>query len=173
MSAFLNPWILLGAVLWTAFVGAMGYKHGHDTATDAALVREAVATQAAQDEQGRLNAERLATQRAMVRQMDNQHENYYREANDAKAKTDRVIADMRRRNAGLRIPASCPDRDPAGAGNTGLAAGSGREGYAELSPDDSGEILRALQRGDTAIRKHGAVVDRYNALADACRAAGS
>lgn len=47
MIGLANPWVLLGLLAWTLFVGGAAYQHGHETADNACAAAKAAALEAA------------------------------------------------------------------------------------------------------------------------------
>lgn len=134
---------------------------------EAAKLEKARAVAAALQAQAVEHAQLLAGERAL-RAADAQKFTVFKQEQDrAQAEKDRFISDLRRDVVRLRVPIR--PRAPEGTPGTRPAAtGSGDEGHAELTADAAQFVVDLLARGDTAIRKHGEVVDRYERLRLTC-----
>jgi hypothetical protein len=170
MPRITAPQVLLLVALTLVIACFVSYQAGGYIARADALATEKARTQIAvdklkQENEGVLNLER-ATRVADKTRFDQ----FMKKADDEKVKSDKLIADLRTRAVRLYAPvrAYCPAAQvPGGA----IAEGAGQEGRAELTPDAGEFLVRLLDRGDSAIRKHIEVVDRYDRLAAACSGA--
>lgn len=167
LKTLLNPWILLGAIVWTALVATAGYMTGSERATEVAEAKAARLHAAALQQQIDADAELLRIEQDLRARDKAAYDNFYEESNRAETQADRLIADLRRDVVRLRVPVryTCPATEDAGRS---AAAGTGTEGYAELDPGTSEALVTLTERGNSAIRKHGEVVDRYERLRLAC-----
>lgn len=164
----LNPMFWLALLIWTLLVAAGGMIYGASETREAAQLVERKAVIKAMERQATADAKELEKERAL-RDADRATFNEYRKAQDhANTETSRLIADLRGATARLRVPTrSCaPSQDAGGS----AAGGTGQEGHAELSADAGVFVVGLLERGDTAIRKHAALVDLYESLRRACSA---
>ena len=162
----LDPRFWLAAVVWTALVGGTSYLAGHLDATEKAELeanaRAVEAIQAVIDD----NAKTLDRERTL-RALDHAaHQDFARKQEVAKDETNRLIAGLRTGAVRLRAPITNSQSCAPASGQA--AAGSGAQGYAELGQDAAVQLVGLLERGDTGIRKHAEVVDRYERLRLAC-----
>lgn len=167
MLKMLNPYVLLGALAGALLIWGAGYATGYDRADDAAQLREATNLNRAMAGQRAEAAKVLKDERDLRKADAAAHAKFYEETQRAKESTDRLIADLRGNVKRLRVPVrySCPAAPDAGGS---AAAGPGTEGYAELDGETSADLAALTIRGDTAIRKHAEVVDRYERLRLTC-----
>jgi hypothetical protein len=87
----------------------------------------------------------------------------------AQETTVQLIADLRSDNRRLRVPVRIPAAPGSDAGGN-AAAGTGEEGFADLTAGAAEFLVNLTARGDDGIRKHAEVVDRYERLRIACTA---
>lgn len=168
LKTLLNPWILLGAIVWTGLVASAGYMTGAERATEVADAKAARLHAAALQQQIDADAEVLRIERDLRARDRAAYDNFYKESSRAKAETDRLIAGLRSDVIRLRVPVryTCPAaKEDAGRSP---APGTGEQGYAELDPGTAEDLVTVTRRGDDAIRKHSEVVDRYERLRLAC-----
>jgi len=162
-TLLLNPWFWLAIVAWTVLVAC----YAADWAGDNARVEQIQMTVQAMAEQKKAADKVLAKERQLRTDDRRSFDQFKKEHDDAKKDADRVIADLRRDNLRLRVPVRAIY--PATTdGSRSTAAGTGSEGHAELAPDAAEFVASLLTRGDSAIRKHAEVVDRYERLRGAC-----
>lgn len=164
----IDPRFWLGIVLWTAVVSFVSHDRGERQAKKEAERKELKASNDAMNEKIRIDAETRETERRLVRILDNRYEKYQQEENDAKAKADRLIADLRANVRRLSIPVVYQACAAGANPDPGAAAGSSQEGRADLTPGAGEFLVRLAERGDAAIRKHAEVVDRYELMRQAC-----
>lgn len=119
----INPWLIVAALAGAIAIAAAGYAKGH---SDAATAAEASASQlAAQNERKAREAEHVWQEKvdALSAQLE-------KERQDAKAREDRLRADVDAGKRSLRVSARCPVRpDTQAAG----AAGGRDDAAVELS----------------------------------------
>jgi prophage endopeptidase len=153
MSLF-NPWVLLGILMAVLSAAGSGYYKGkHDENT-----RQQVEIAA-------LNAKARETEQAMVQVAQTYGQTLRKANNVAKAKEDKLRADIVSGQRKLFIPvkaADCAipttaDAAPSDGDNSG-------EARAELSGQVSESLIAIASEGDTAIRKLNACIDSYETL---------
>ena len=153
MSLF-NPWVMLGIVMAVLSAAGSGYYKGkHDENT-----RQQVEIAA-------LNAKARETEQAMVQVAQTYGQTLRKANNVAKAKEDKLRADIASGQRKLFIPVKAPDcavpttadAAPADGDNSG-------EARAELSGQVSESLIAIAAEGDTAIRKLNACIDSYETL---------
>jgi hypothetical protein len=153
MSLF-NPWVILGIVMAVLSAAGSGYYKGkHDENT-----RQQVEIAA-------LNAKARETEQAMVQVAQTYGQTLRKANNVAKAKEDKLRADIVSGQRKLFIPvkaADCAipttaDAAPSDGDNSGEAS-------AELSGQVSESLIAIASEGDTAIRKLNACIDSYETL---------
>jgi hypothetical protein len=165
LGILLNPTFWIVICVWTALTAIY--------CVDVGAERERFKQQANTIEQLKDQADAAA--KVLQRERDLRTEDrtefarFKEESTHAKEHDDQLIADLRSDNRRLRVPIRRPAA-PSADGSGSVAAGTGGEGYAELSADAGIFLVDLLHRGDEAIRKHGEVVDRYERLRIACTA---
>lgn len=168
MISLFDPRLWLGIVIWSVLAAGVSYQTGARVEAKAAELRETKATAAALAEQAEENRIVLEQERAAYQSLQDRYNAYNQEKAREKIEVDALIADLRAANRRLSIPvrrAACPVRagqDPAAAG------GTGEEGRADLTPAAAEFLITIAAQGDTAIRKHAAVVDLYEQARKAC-----
>jgi prophage endopeptidase len=130
--------------------------------------KELKVSNAALDEKIKVDAETRETERRLIRILDNRYDKYTQEESNAKAKTDLLIADLRSGAGRMSFPVSDKNYQTGTYPTSSAAAGSGEEGRADITAGAAEFLLRLTERGDTAIRKHAEVVDRYELQRQAC-----
>lgn len=151
---------LTGVLVLSLLIAAGAMRHQRDQArTDLANYRAEVAeaTQRA-EAQARQNENTLRTESETLRAKLAQ------EAEDAKTRQTRLVADIRSGAQRLSIAAACPT--PAGqAGADPAAAPSFADGQrAELDRTAAEALVAIAADGDTAIRERNACIEQYNAV---------
>jgi hypothetical protein len=158
-------------VLSALVVGLIGFFMGLDAGRDAAKVTAMKAAAAAYTELVTINKQTVEDERALRMAERAEHTKYRATQEKRNHETETVIADLHAGARRLRIPVR---RDaqacPVPGGST--TAGTGAEGYADVTAGAAEFLVRLTARGDTAIAKHAAVVDSYDRLAAACAAHG-
>lgn len=167
LALLLNPTFWLAICVWTAFIAVSAADYG----AERERVKQVQMSADALEKQARANDEVLARERALRTADRTEFAKYKEEQAHAEEATRKRIADVERDNRRLRVPVRRPVcAGPADAGGT---AGPDvvPEGFADLTAGASALLLDLTARGDTAIRKHAAVVDAYERLRLACTAA--
>ncbi|WP_168798512.1 lysis system i-spanin subunit Rz [Herbaspirillum sp. ST 5-3] len=164
----LDPRFWLAIVIWTAAVAFVSHDRGERLAMKEAERKELKASVGALEDKIRIDAETREKERRLVRILDNRYDKYQQEELDAKAKADRLIADLRSHVRRLSIPVSYASCAAGANPAAGAAGGSSQEGRADITAGAGEFLVRLADRGDTAIRKHAEVVDRYELLRQAC-----
>jgi prophage endopeptidase len=153
MSLF-NPWVILGIVMAVLSAAGSGYYKGkHDENT-----RQQVEIAA-------LNAKARETEQAMVQVAQTYGQTLRKANNVAKAKEDKLRADIVSGQRKLFIPVKAPDcAVPATADAAPADGDNSGEARAELSGQVSESLIAIASEGDTAIRKLNACIDSYETL---------
>ena len=153
MSLF-NPWVILGIVMAVLSAAGSGYYKGkHDENT-----RQQVEIAA-------LNAKARETEQAMVQVAQTYGQTLRKANNVAKAKEDKLRADIATGERRLFIPVKAPDcAVPATADAAPPSGDNSGEASAELSGQVSESLIAIASEGDTAIRKLNACIDSYETL---------
>lgn len=162
-ALLLNPAFWLCIIAWTVFTAYFARDYG---AEQERFKQQALTIQAL-EAQEKAAAKVLADERQLRTDDRNEFIKFKEKDDHAHQISDQLLSDIRRDNRRLRVPVRrqvCPAQDGSGP----AAAGTGEEGYAELTVDFSEEIIGFLTRGDDAIRKHAEVVGRYERLRQAC-----
>lgn len=166
---WLRPGLWLALLVWTLLTAGLGMLYGAEQVREDAMLEEQGRTVQAIQRVIDENAKVLADEKDLREQDRKRFTTYREEQANAKAESDRFIADLRRGAVRLRAPV----RSVCGAAPDAVgpaAAGTEREGHAELTNDASEFLDGLLARGDTGIRKHAAVVDLYENLRQKCSA---
>ena len=152
MSLF-NPWVLLGIIMSVMSAFGGGYFKGkHDEYT-----RQQIEIAA-------LNAKARETEQAMAQVAQTYGQTLRRANNAAKAKEDKLRADIASGNLRLSIPtqsAVCP---------TSVASITAGDNGGETRTEPSGsttvaaDLLQIASDGDTAIRKLNSCIQTYETL---------
>lgn len=153
MSLF-NPWVLLGILMAIASSFGGGYFKGkHDENT-----RQQVEIAA-------LNAKARDTEQAMANVAQTYAETLRKANNVAKAKEDKLRADIATGQRKLFIPVKATEcavsTSPTAASPTG---DNGGETRAELSGQVSESLIAIAAEGDAAIRKLNQCIQTYETL---------
>ena len=153
MSLF-NPWVILGIVMAVLSSFGGGYFKGkHDEYT-----RQQVEIAA-------LNAKARETEQAMAQVAQTYGQTLRKANNVAKAKEDKLRADIATGERRLFIPVKAPDcAVPATADAAPPSGDNSGEASAELSGQVSESLIAIASEGDTAIRKLNACIDSYETL---------
>ena len=152
MSLF-NPWVLLGIIMSVMSAFGGGYFKGkHDEYT-----RQQIEIAA-------LNAKARETEQAMAQVAQTYGQTLRRANNAAKAKEDKLRADIASGTLSLRIPVKTQCAVPA-SGDATVAAGSDSgTASAELDRSTAEALIAITAEGDTAIRKLNTCIQTYNEM---------
>ena len=153
MSLF-NPWVILGIVMAVlSAVGSGYYKGKHDEYT-----RQQVEIAA-------LNAKARETEQAMAQVAQTYGQTLRKANNVAKAKEDKLRADIATGERRLFIPVKASECAVSATTDTATPSGdnSGTTS-AELDRKTADDLVAITAEGDTAIRKLNACIDSYETL---------
>jgi prophage endopeptidase len=152
MSLF-NPYVLLGIVL--AIIGSFssGYYKGGKA--------EKVAQEL---EIARLNAEARQKELALTTAVQTQATSLRRANNDAKAKIEKLRADLHTGAIRLRLPVKAAECPVQTAGDTPAPARDSVQTTAELDGKTAQALVSITDDGDKAIRQLNACIDAYSAV---------
>ena len=153
MSLF-NPWVILGILMAVLSSFGGGYFKGeHDEYT-----RQQVEIAA-------LNAKARETEQAMAQVAQSYGQTLRKANNVAKAKEDKLRADIATGERRLFIPVKAPQCAVSAASDTATPSGDNSgETRAELSGQASDDLIRIASEGDTAIRKLNACIQTYETM---------
>ena len=153
MSLF-NPWVILGIVMAVLSAAGSGYYKGkHDENT-----RQQVEIAA-------LNAKARETEQAMVQVAQTYGQTLRKANNVAKAKEDKLRADIVSGQRKLFIPVKAPDCAVPATSDTAPASGDhSGTASAELDRKTADDLVAITAEGDTAIRKLNACIQTYETL---------
>lgn len=152
MSLF-NPWVLLGIVM--AVISAFG--GGYWKGKDAEYQRQQIEIAA-------LNAKARETEQAMAKVAQSYGETLRKANNVAKAKENKLRADLADGSLKLRIPvkAECAIQT---AGDAATASGSDSgTASAELDRSTADALIAITAEGDAAIRKLNTCIQTYETM---------
>jgi hypothetical protein len=153
MSLF-NPWVILGIVMAVLSSFGGGYFKGkHDEYT-----RQQVEIAA-------LNAKARETEQAMAQVAQTYGQTLRKANNVAKAKEDKLRADIATGERRLFIPIQAPECAVSATTDTATPSGdnSGTTS-AELDRKTADDLVAITAEGDTAIRKLNACIQTYETL---------
>jgi prophage endopeptidase len=159
---------LAAGLVWSLAVAAGCYHWGDRVATARDQLAEVTRTAKAVQAQADADAQVLADERALRHADQLAFTKYQQEQANAQEATNRLISDLRRGAVRLRIPVVGAVCAVAPDGSGPAAGGTGAQGYADLDPGTAENLVRLTDRGDSAIRKHAEVVDRYERLRVQC-----
>jgi hypothetical protein len=153
MSLF-NPWVILGIVM--AMLSSFGggyFKGEHDEYT-----RQQIEIAA-------LNAKARETEQAMVQVAQTYGQTLRKANNVAKAKEDKLRADIATGERRLFIPVKAAECALSATSDSSIAAGNNSgEASAELDRKTADDLVSITAEGDTAIRKLNACIQTYETL---------
>jgi hypothetical protein len=151
MSLF-NPWVILGIVMAVLSSFGGGYFKGeHDEYT-----RQQVEIAA-------LNAKARETEQAMAQVAQSYGQTLRKANNVAKAKEDKLRADIATGERRLFIPVKAPECAVHTASDSTAPSGN-TETRAELDSGVAQALVDLTSRGDTAIRSLNVCIDQYNEM---------
>ena len=153
MSLF-NPWVILGILMAVLSSFGGGYFKGeHDEYTQQ------------QVEIAALNAKARETEQAMAQVVQSYGQTLRRANNVAKAKEDKLRADIASGERRLFIPVKAPQCAVSAASDTATASGDNSgTASAELDRQTADDLVRIAAEGDTAIRKLNACIQTYETM---------
>jgi hypothetical protein len=151
MSLF-NPWVILGIVMAVLSSFGGGYFKGeHDEYT-----RQQVEIAA-------LNAKARETEQAMAQVAQSYGQTLRKANNVAKAKEDKLRADIATGERRLFIPVKAPECAVHTASDSTAPSGD-TETRAELDSGVAQALVDLTSRGDQAIRSLNTCIDQYNEM---------
>lgn len=152
MSLF-NPWVLLSIIMSVMSAFGGGYFKGkHDEHT-----RQQIEIAA-------LNAKARETEQAMAQVAQTYGQTLRRANNAAKAKEDKLRADIASGTLSLRIPVKTQCAVPASGDATAAAGSDGGTASAELDRSTAEALIAITAEGDTAIRKLNTCIQTYEQM---------
>jgi hypothetical protein len=153
MSLF-NLWVILGIVLAVLSSFSGGYIKGkHDEHT-----RQQVEIAA-------LNAKARETEQAMAQVAQSYGQTLRKANNVAKAKEDKLRADIASGERRLFIPVKAPECAVSATSDATIAAGDhSGTASAELDRKTADDLIAITAEGDTAIRKLNACIQTYETM---------
>jgi len=152
MSLF-NPWVLLGIIMSVMSAFGGGYFKGkHDEHT-----RQQIEIAA-------LNAKARETEQAMAQVAQTYGQTLRKANNAAKAKEDKLRADIVSGTLSLRIPVKTQCAVPAAGDATAAAGGDSGTASAELDRQTAEALIAITAEGDTAIRKLNTCIQTYEQM---------
>jgi hypothetical protein len=152
MSLF-NPWVLLGIIMSVMSAFGGGYFKGkHDEYT-----RQQVEIAA-------LNAKARETEQAMAQVAQTYGQTLRKANNAAKAKEDKLRADIASGTLSLRIPVKTQCAVPASGDATAAAGSDSGTASAELDRSTAEALIAITAEGDTAIRKLNTCIQTYEQM---------
>jgi len=153
MSLF-NPWVLLGIVLAVFGAGISGYFKGSADEYERQQIEIAA-----------LNAKARETEQAMAQVAQTYGQTLRKANNVAKAKEDKLRADIASGERRLFIPVKAPECAVSASTDPATASGdhSGTTS-AELDRQTADDLVRLASEGDTAIRKLNACIQTYETM---------
>lgn len=153
MSLF-NPWVILGIVMAVLSSFCGGYFKGeHDEYT-----RQQVEIAA-------LNAKARETEQAMAQVAQSYGQTLRKANNVAKAKEDKLRADIATGERRLFIPVKAPECAVPATSDTATASGDhSGTASAELDRKTADDLVAIAAEGDTAIRKLNACIETYETM---------
>ena len=153
MSLF-NPWVLLALICSFLGIGAIAYTKGEDSERERQQLEIAA-----------LNAKARETEQAMVQVAQTYGQTLRKANNVAKAKEDKLRADIATGERRLFIPVKAPECAVSATTDTATPSGdnSGTTS-AELDRKTADDLVAITAEGDTAIRKLNACIQTYETL---------
>jgi len=152
--SLLNPWVLLGIVMAVLSAFGGGYYKGKDAEY-----------QRQQLEIAALNAKARETEQAMSKVAQSYGETLRKANNVAKAKENKLRADLADGSLKLRIPVKAANCTIPVPESTATASGSdGGTASAELDREASETLIAIAAEGDAAIRKLNTCIQTYETM---------
>jgi prophage endopeptidase len=153
MSLF-NPYVLLGIVLAVLGSFGAGYYSGEQNEYERQQIEIAA-----------LNAKARETEQRMGEVAQTYAQTLRKANNVAKAKENKLRADIATGERRLFIPVKAPECAVSASSDAATASGDNSgEARAELSGQVSESLIAIASEGDTAIRKLNACIDSYETL---------
>ena len=152
--SLLNPWVILGILMAVLSAAGSGYFKGeHDEYT-----RQQIEIAA-------LNAKARETEQAMAQVAQSYGQTLRKANNVAKAKEDKLRADIATGERRLFIPVKAPQCAVSAASDTATASGDNSgTASAELDRKTADDLVAIAAEGDTAIRKLNACIQTYETM---------
>lgn len=151
MSLF-NPWVILGIVMAVLSAAGSGYYKGKNDEHTRQQVEIAA-----------LNAKARETEQAMAQVAQSYGQTLRKANNVAKAKEDKLRADIATGERRLFIPVKAPECAVSTTADSTTPSGD-TETRAELDPRIAESLIDLTSRGDQAIRSLNACIDQYNEM---------
>jgi hypothetical protein len=151
--SLLNPWVILSILIAIGSAAAGGYYKGKD----AEYQRQQVEIAA-------LNAKARETEQAMAQVAQTYGQTLRKANNAAKAKEDKLRADIANGAVSLRIPVKTQCSVPAASDTTVAAGGDSGTASAELDRQTAEALIAITAEGDTAIRKLNTCIQTYEQM---------
>jgi hypothetical protein len=153
MSIF-NPWVILGFVLAMLSAFGSGYYKGENDES-----------QRQQVEIAELNAKARETEQTMAKVAQTYGETLRKANNVAKAKEDKLRADIATGERRLFIPVKAPECAVSATSDAATASGDhSGTASAELDRKTADDLVAIAAEGDTAIRKLNACIQTYETM---------
>ena len=153
MSLF-NPWVLLGILMAIAGAFGGGYLKGSDDENTRQQVEIAA-----------LNAKARETEQAMAQVAQSYGQTLRKANNVAKAKEDKLRADIASGERRLFIPVKAPECAVSATSDAATASGDNSgTASAELDRKTADDLVAIAAEGDTAIRKLNACIQTYETM---------
>lgn len=150
--SLLNPWVLLGIVLAVFGAGTSGYFKGSADEYERQQIEIAA-----------LNAKARETEQAMAQVAQTYGQTLRKANNVAKAKEDKLRADIANGERRLFIPVKAPECTVSATTDTATASGD-TEARAELDGRTAQALVNLTSRGDQAIRDLNTCIDQYEKM---------
>jgi prophage endopeptidase len=152
--SLLNPWVLLGIVLAVFGAGTSGYFKGSADEYERQQIEIAA-----------LNAKARETEQAMAQVAQTYGQTLRKANNVAKAKEDKLRADIATGERRLFIPVKAPECAVSATSDAATASGDhSGTASAELDRKTADDLVAIAAEGDTAIRKLNACIQTYETM---------
>jgi hypothetical protein len=158
---------LAGVLMLILLIAAGAMRHQRDQArADLANYRAEVA-EATQ----RAEAQARQTETTLRTEAETLRTKLAKEAEDAKTRQNRLVADIRAGTQRMSIAAACPPAASQAGADSAAAPGNGAEGArAELDPEAAATLVAIAADGDQAIRERNACIAAYDNIRDTLNA---
>jgi hypothetical protein len=150
--SLLNPWVLLGIVLAVFGAGTSGYFKGSADEYERQQIEIAA-----------LNAKARETEQAMAQVAQSYGQTLRKANNVAKAKEDKLRADIATGERRLFIPVKAPECAVSATADSPAPSGD-TEARAELDGRTAQALVNLTSRGDQAIRDLNTCIDQYEKM---------
>lgn len=153
MSLF-NPWVILGIVMAVLSAAGSGYYKGKNDEHTRQQVEIAA-----------LNAKARETEQAMAQVAQSYGQTLRKANNVAKAKEDKLRADIATGERRLFIPVKAPECAVSATSDSATSNGDhSGTASAELDRKTADDLVAIAAEGDTAIRKLNACIQTYETM---------